>query len=93
MPQGCQTLPEIQWTVVQLSRFLDHKQIGMGVDLSIQMVKCILSHYCDYGTIPNPGSDAVVKKEQKGGQHLCDVHLEVRSLPAYMYQCIMLMLL
>ena len=55
----------------------------MGVDLSIQTVKCILSHYHDYGTIPNPGSD-VVEKEQKGGQHLCDVHLEVRSLPAYL---------
>ena len=35
----------------------------MGVNLSIWMVKHILSQYCDYGTIPNPGSDVVVEKE------------------------------
>ena len=63
MPWGCQTLPEIQWTVVWLLSFLDHEQIGMGVNLSIWMVKHILSQYCDYGTIPNPGSDVVVEKE------------------------------
>ena len=56
----------------------------MGVDLSIWMVKYILSHYHDYSTILNPRSDIVVEKEQKGSQHLYDVHLEVRSLPAYL---------
>jgi hypothetical protein len=79
MPQGCQTSTDIQWTVIQLSRLLDHERIAMAVDLSIRSVRRIVSHFRDYGTVPNPENDLdTAPKEWKKGQHLRDVDVEVR---------------
>jgi hypothetical protein len=78
MPQGCQTSTDIQWTVIQLSRLLDHERIAMAVDLSIRSVRRIVSHFRDYGTVPNPENDLdTAPKEWKKGQHLRDVDVEV----------------
>ncbi|KIK74203.1 hypothetical protein PAXRUDRAFT_91192, partial [Paxillus rubicundulus Ve08.2h10] len=68
---------DIQWTVIRLSRFLDHEQIAMSVDLSIHSVRCIISHFRDYGTIPNPENDLdTAPKEWEKCQHLHDVDVE-----------------
>ncbi|KAG8216755.1 hypothetical protein J3R82DRAFT_6988, partial [Butyriboletus roseoflavus] len=50
-----QTTPEIQWTIVWLSRFLNFEHIAMCVDTSTCTVKRVLSHFCRYGTVSNPG--------------------------------------
>ncbi|KAF8551745.1 hypothetical protein OG21DRAFT_1466735, partial [Imleria badia] len=77
MPRGRQTSTDIQWTVIRLSRFLDHERIAMAVDLSIRSVRRIVSHYRDYGTIPNPENDLdTAPKERKKSQHLRDVDVE-----------------
>ncbi|KIK95007.1 hypothetical protein PAXRUDRAFT_141690 [Paxillus rubicundulus Ve08.2h10] len=77
MPRGCQTSTDIQWTVIWLSRFLDHERIAMSVDLSICLVRCIILHFRDYGTIPNPENDLdTAPKEREKCQHLRDVDVE-----------------
>jgi len=75
MPRGHQTIPEIQWAVVRLSKLLDHEQIAMSVNISTRSVKRVLAHFHQYGTIPNPGED-VVRKERVGRRHLSDVDVE-----------------
>ncbi|KAI6038351.1 hypothetical protein EDC04DRAFT_2604071 [Pisolithus marmoratus] len=39
MPQGQKTGADIQWAIVQLSKFLDHERIGMCLNLSTRTVQ------------------------------------------------------
>ncbi|KIK79175.1 hypothetical protein PAXRUDRAFT_44574, partial [Paxillus rubicundulus Ve08.2h10] len=50
---------------------------SMSVYLSICLVRCIILHFHDYRTIPNPENDLdTAPKEWRKGQHLCDVNVK-----------------
>ncbi|KIK93042.1 hypothetical protein PAXRUDRAFT_42827, partial [Paxillus rubicundulus Ve08.2h10] len=75
MPQGQKTIPEMQWAVVRLAKFLDHERISICLNLSTCSIKQILAHFHQYRTIPNPGEE-VVQKEKVGRRHLSDIDVE-----------------
>ncbi|KIK77467.1 hypothetical protein PAXRUDRAFT_166741 [Paxillus rubicundulus Ve08.2h10] len=75
MPQGQKTIPEMQWAVVRLAKFLNHERIGICLNLSTHSIKQILAHFHQYGTIPNPGGE-VVQKEKVGRRHLSDIDVK-----------------
>ncbi|KAF8835165.1 hypothetical protein BDN67DRAFT_1015783 [Paxillus ammoniavirescens] len=76
MPQYQKTIPEMQWAVVRLAKFLNHEQIDICLNLSTHSVKQILAHFHQYGTIPNPGEE-VAQKKKVGRRHLSDIDVEI----------------
>ncbi|KAF8120461.1 hypothetical protein EV363DRAFT_1189650 [Boletus edulis] len=74
MPRGKQTLPEVQWAIVRLSKLglIDREQIAMCLDTSTCTVKRVLSHFNTYGTVPNPGDSTAPQRERKHKRHLRD---------------------
>ena len=77
MPQGQQTIPEIQWAIIRLERLLTREQIAMSLNVSICTVKRVISHFHKFGTIPNSGEKEATERKSK--KHLRDVDVEVIS--------------
>lgn len=75
MPQGQQTVPEIQWAIIRLEKLLTREQIAMSLNVSISTVKRVVSHFRAFGTIPNSGEKEAT--ERKSRKHLRDVDVEV----------------
>ncbi|KIK75041.1 hypothetical protein PAXRUDRAFT_787652 [Paxillus rubicundulus Ve08.2h10] len=78
MPQGKQTLPDIQWAIVQFSKLglLNLEQIAMCLNTSTCTVKHVLSYFCTYGMVPNPGDSMATQQERKHKRHLHDTDVE-----------------
>ncbi|KIK93038.1 hypothetical protein PAXRUDRAFT_829394, partial [Paxillus rubicundulus Ve08.2h10] len=50
MPRGQQTIPETQWAIFRLAKFLNHKWISTYLNFSTCSVKQIHACFCQYGT-------------------------------------------
>ena len=74
MPQGTKISSEIQWAILQLSKFLKSDQIAMYVEVSEQSIRRVISHFWVHGTIKG---DKSVQEECKRKRHLRDVDIEV----------------
>ena len=73
MAKGRKFSPNVQWIAVQLSALLSKDNISIYTGISLRMVKQILAHFEETGTIPDEE-----KEWQRRSQVLCDEDVNVR---------------
>jgi hypothetical protein len=75
MPRGTKISSEMQWVILQLSKFPKNDQIATCVGVSERAIRSVISHFREHGTVEG---DVSIQEKVKQNRHLRDLDVEVR---------------